>query len=135
VAGWAAALAGLALVVPHTADQPRETPSWVDGALSDLPAGTRVIDDIGFGGYLMWRFPQLDVVLHGYGDLYTDDELERNADIEGVRAGWAALVRNTGATYAVLPPNSPLAYNLREVEGWTVVEHGADLDLLRAPPG
>ncbi len=135
VGGSLLALATLAVVVPQTADQPRHTPSWLDGALGDLPAGTRVINDSGFGGYLMWRFPQLDVVVHGYGDLYTDDELERNADIEGIRSGWVGLVRDTGAAYAVLPPGSPLAYNLREVEGWSVLERSDDLELLRPPPG
>ena len=83
----------------------------------------------------MWRFPQLDVVVHGYGDLYTDAELERNADIEGVRGGWVELVQDTDATYAVLPPGSPLAYNLRQVEDWTVLERGDDLELLQPPPG
>jgi hypothetical protein len=121
--------------VPHTADEPLYTPSWLDNALGDLPAGTRVIDDTGFGGYLMWRFPQLDVVVHGYGDLYTDAELERNADIEGVRSGWLELVRDTDPAYAVLPPGSPLAYNLREVEGWSVVQRSGDLELLEPPPG
>jgi hypothetical protein len=135
VGGFLLALATLAAVVPHTADQPRDTPTWLDGELGDLPAGTRVIDDSGFGGYLMWRFPQLDVVVHGYGDLYTDDELERNADIEAVRSGWVELVRDTGAAYAVLPPGSPLAYNLRAVEGWRVVQHSDDLELLAPPPG
>ena len=135
VGGFLLALATLAVLVPHTADEPRDTPSWLDGALGDLPAGTRVINDSGFGGYLMWRFPQLDVVVHGYGDLYTDAELERNADIERVRSGWVGLVQATEATYAVLPPSSPLAYNLREVEGWTVMEHSDDLELLAPPPG
>ncbi len=135
VGAFVLALVTLAALVPHTADEPLDTPSWLDGALGDLPAGTRVIDDSGFGGYLMWRFPQLDVVVHGYGDLYTDDELERNADIEGVRGGWVELVQDTDAAYAVLPPNSPLAYNLRDVEGWTVVQHSDDLELLRPPPG
>ena len=60
----------------------------------------------------MWRFPQLDLVMHGYGDTYTDDELERNADIDGTRGGWVELVRDTEVEYAVVPPNSPLAYNL-----------------------
>src|SRR5262245_19979237 len=68
LAGYVVALAGLALVVPHTADEPVETPAWVDGALGDLPPGTVVLDDTGFGGYLMWRFPQLDLVMNGYGD-------------------------------------------------------------------
>jgi hypothetical protein len=135
VGGAVVALVTLAVLVPHTADEPVDTPAWLDGALGDLPAGTRVIDDSGFGGYLMWRFPELDVVLHGYGDLYTDAELERNADIEQARGGWVELLQDTGAAYAVLPPNSTLAYNLRQVEGWSVVEHSADLELLRPPPG
>ena len=135
VGGALLALATLAVLVPHTADEPRDSPSWLDGALADLPAGTRVIDESGFGGYLMWRFPQLDVVVHGYGDLYTDDELERNADIERVRGGWVELLQDTDTAYAVLPPNSPLGYNLREVEGWRVVQHSDDLELLQPPPG
>jgi hypothetical protein len=133
--GFAVALVVLAVAVPHTADQPRDTPAWLDGALGELPEGTVVLDDSGFGGYLMWRFPQLDLVLHGYGDTFTDDELERNADIEGVRAGWLEDVRATRAEYAVLPPGSALAYNLREIQGWTVEEVGGDLELLVPPPG
>jgi hypothetical protein len=135
VGGFLLSLATLAVLVPHTADEPLETAPWLDGALGDLPAGTRVINDIGFGGYVMWRFPQLDVVVHGYGDLYTDGELERNADLEGGRGGWLRLVRDIDPAYAVLPPGSPLAYDLREVEGWTVVEHSDDLELLQPPAG
>ena len=133
--GWAVALAVLALVVPHTADEPLDSPSWMDGALRDLPDGTVVLDEIGYGGYLMWRFPQLDVVASGYGDVYTDDELERNADVEGVRGGWVEDVKSFHAAYAVLPPGSPLAYALRQVEHWTVVDQGDDLELLAPPPG
>jgi hypothetical protein len=135
VGGYLLALAGLALVVPHTADRPRESPAWLDDALGDLPEGTRVVNDTASGGYLMWRFPQLDVGMHGYGDTYTDDELERNADIEAGRGGWVELLRDTGAELAVVPPSSPLAYNLREVQDWTVLEHSDDLELLQAPPG
>jgi hypothetical protein len=133
--GYVVALAVLAIVVPHTADQPRATPSWLDGAVGDLPEGTKVVNNWAFGGYLMWRFPQLDQVMYGYGDNYTDDELERNADIDAVRGGWLELLRATDVDYAVLPPSSPLAYNLRDVEGWTVLQHSDDLELLRPPPG
>ncbi|HET6939792.1 MAG TPA: hypothetical protein VFI19_14345, partial [Nocardioides sp.] len=81
------------------------------------------------------RFPQLDVMMSGYGDIYTDDELERNADIDAVRGGWVELVKDTRADYAVLPPGSTLAYNLRAVEKWSVVQEGSDLELLAPPPG
>jgi hypothetical protein len=135
VGSYLLALVGLALVVPHSADQPRESPAWMDDALGDLPEGTKVVDDSAYGGYLMWRFPQVDLVMHGYGDTFTDDELERNADIDAVRGGWVALLRDTEAELAVLAPDSPLAYNLRATQGWTVLEHHDDLDLLQAPPG
>jgi hypothetical protein len=103
--------------------------------MGDLPPGTVVLDDSAYGGYLMWRFPQLDVVMNGYGDLYTDDELARNADIDEVHDGWVGLVKAVHPDYAILDPSSTLAYNLRFVEGWTVVKVGDDLELLAPPPG
>ena len=135
LSAYAAALAVLAVLVPHTADRPADAHSWLDAELGKLPEGTVVLDEIGFGGYLMWRFPQLDVVQNGYGDSYTDDELERNADVEEVRGGWLEDVKSLHAAYAVLPPGSPLAYSLREVEHWEVVEQGKDLQLLAPPAG
>ena len=133
--GYAAALVALALVVPHTAAEPLDHPAWEDAALGDLPAGAKILAGRGDGGFLMWRYPQLDLVSHGYGDTYTDDELERNADIDEVRAGWVALVRDTDVDFALLPPGSTLAYNLRVAEDWTVVRHSDDLELLQPPPG
>ena len=35
----------------------------------------------------------------------------------------------------MLDPDSPLAYNLRELQGWTVLQHGDDLELLEPPAG
>ena len=135
IGGYVVALAVLALVVPHTAAEPLDHPSWTDDALGDLPEGTKVLSESGYGGFLMWRFPQLDLVAHGYGDTYTDAELERNADINGVRAGWVALVRETDVAYAVLPPGSLLARDLVLAEHWSVVHRSDDLELLRPPPG
>ena len=57
----------------------------------------------------MWRFPELNVVAHGYGDAYTDSELAHVNTIETVEAGWVDLVRDTGAEYAVVDPDSPWA--------------------------
>jgi hypothetical protein len=135
VSGYVAALVGLALAVPHTAGQPRDEPSWLDTQLGAMPDGTVVLGDSGFGGYLMWRYPQLDVALNGYGDLYTDAELQRNADIEAGNRGWVEDVKETHAQYAVVKPGSTLAYNLRDVEHWSVVSSSDDLALLKAPAG
>ena len=60
--------------------------------LDDLPAGTAVLNDWGEGGYLMWRFPDLNFVMNGYGDIFTDDEIARNYRMDATNPGWLESV-------------------------------------------
>ena len=129
------ALGVLAAVVPQTADQPPSQPAWVDPALSSLPPGTKVVDAWDWGGYLMWRYPQLDLLMHGYGDTFTIDELQRNTDIEALASGWDEQLRQTGCTIAVLRPESALGYALVHQEHWTVLHRSASIEELQAPAG
>ncbi|WP_244927524.1 hypothetical protein [Nocardioides sp. W7] len=133
--GVALALPVLAAVVPHTADEPPARPAWTDPALAALPAGTPVLNDWNLGGWLMWRHPQLDPVMHGYGDTFTVEELRRNTDILALRPGWRTLVRETGVSYALVRPRSPLGRALVDDEGWRVLHRSPDLVLLKPPPG
>ncbi|MEI5673688.1 MULTISPECIES: hypothetical protein [unclassified Nocardioides] len=133
--GAALALAVLAAVVPLTADEPPAQPAWADPALDALPAGTTVLNDWNLGGWLMWRHPQLDPVMHGYGDTFTTAELRRNTDILVVRRGWTDLVRETGVDYALVRPGSALGRALVDEEGWLPVHRSPDLELLTPPPG
>ncbi len=130
--GTGLALAVLAVIVPSTSDQPPAQPSWVDPALRALPPGTKVVDSWDWGGYLMWRFPQLDLLMHGYGDTYTIGELQRNTDIEAVSPGWQDELRRTHCTIAVLRPSSALARAL-VAEHWRVVHRSSHIEELRAP--
>lgn len=129
----AAGLVVLAVVAPRTASDPPADPAWLAPTLEALPAGTPVMEESVPGGYLMWRFPHLDLVSHGYGDVYTDAELERNVDIVTLAPGWVDQLEDTGARLAVLEPDSTLAYALRETLGWTVREDDEALQLLEAP--
>jgi hypothetical protein len=125
----------LAALVPRTADEPPSQPSWVDPALSSLPAGTKVVDSWDYGGYLMWRYPQLDLLMHGYGDSFTVAELQRNTDILGLAPGWESELRETGCTIAVLRPDSGLGYALIHQEHWTVLHYSSTVAELRSPAG
>ena len=127
-------LAVLALLVPSTSADPPRQPAWVEPALGGLPAGTPLLNSWAFGGYLMWRYPQLDLVMHGYGDTFTLQELERNADLEAAEPGWDEDLRELGVEHALLDPDSPLAYALKR-DGWSVVHRSEDVELLQAPPG
>jgi hypothetical protein len=131
----ALALAGLGLAVPHTSADPMPEPAWTGPALGALPAGTKVLDDWGLGGYLMWRYPQLDLVMHGYGDTFTTAELDRNTTFVTLGPGWQQDLHATGARVALLRPWSALAQALIAEEGWSVVHRSASLELLRAPRG
>jgi hypothetical protein len=125
----------LAMTVPFTSDQPLHEPAWSDRELSAMPPGTKVLNDWALGGYLMWRYPQLDLVMHGYGDTFTTAELTRNNDLLSTAAGWQEDLRALDARIAVLRPGSLLATRLHAQEGWRVVHSSDDLELLEAPPG
>jgi hypothetical protein len=134
VAGGALlALAVLAVTVPRTsADPPTETAS-MESALRALPPGTKVLDDWNQGGYFMWRYPQLDLMMHGYGDTFTTDELRRNTALISATPGWQNAVRDSGARVALLRASSLLGYVLVAQESWQVVQSSDDFELLKAP--
>jgi hypothetical protein len=123
----------LGLLVPQTSADPPPEPGWVDPALGGLPVGTKVLDDWALGGYLMWRYPRLDLVMHGYGDTFTTAELDRNDRLLQVGPGWEQDLRATGARLALLRPDSRLAYALVADRGWSVEHHSDTLELLSAP--
>ena len=129
------ALVVLTAVVPHTSDAPPAQPAWADAALSGLPDHTPVVSDWAYAGYLMWKYPEIDLVMHGYGDTYTVPELQRNEDILTIAPGWDRELRSTQARVAVLPPTYRLAYALEHQEGWRVVHRSPTLEMLVAPPG
>lgn len=128
------ALAVLAAVVPQTSDRPPAEDAWVAEELGALPPGTKVLNEWGDGGYVMWAHPHLDLLMHGYGDTFTTAELDRNVDIRELERGWDDLVRDTGVEVAFLRTDHPLTYALAQ-QGWRVVRSSEDVTLLEPPPG
>ncbi len=98
-----------------------------------MPAGTVVLNDWGEGGYLMWAYPDLDFVVSGYGDIYTDSEIARNYRLDGTAPGWVADVKSIDPAYALVRPGSRLAYELQTLEDWKVIHRSEDLVLLEPP--
>jgi hypothetical protein len=131
--GLAATLAVLALAVPHTSSEPLSEPAWLDPAVARLPAGTKVLDDWSLGGYLMWRYPKLDLMMHGYGDTFTTQELTDNTSLIELDPGWDSVLRSSGTRVALLRPSDRLSYALINQFHWRVERTSPDLFLLRAP--
>jgi hypothetical protein len=106
---------------------------WLAQRLEEMPPGTRVLNDWDAGGYFLWKAPQVDLVMHGYADVFTPQELRRNVALVRVEAGWDDRVADLDADYALLEPDSALAYALTRHASWDVVDQDRDYVLLRAP--
>lgn len=124
--------AGLAVVAAQRADEP-VVAGWVDERLAAMPAGTRVLNDWELGHYAMSRHPQVQLVMHGYVDLFTTDELERNIDIATLEPNWDTEVTGLDVDYGFVDPDSRLGYALVNQLGWTTIEGDDDYVLLEPP--
>ena len=132
--GGAAVLA-LTVAVPFTADRPASVPAWLDPALEDLPNGTTVQTSDVFGGYVLWRHPELNPVIDGYSDAYTTPHLQAQLELQRLLPGWDRTLEDTGVRVALVPTKSPLAYALTSQQGWHTVHRSENVVLLEAPVG
>jgi hypothetical protein len=81
----------------------------------------------------MWRYPQLDLLMHGYGDTFTTAELTRNNGMLALDPGWDDALRGTSARVAVIRPYTRLAYALISEGRWHIVHASDSVVMLRAP--
>jgi hypothetical protein len=134
-----AATAGVACAVlwPVVASQPDKdvVPAWVDARLDAMAPGARLLNDWDTGSWFVYRHPDLSLVMHGYGDVFTDAEIERNHDLTNLAPGWDDQLAELDVDAALLVPDSPLGYTLERVLGWDVEQQDDDFVLLLPPQG
>lgn len=125
------------ILVPVASGHADDTvvPRWLDARLDAQPAETRILNDWNSGAYFLWRHPHLSLVMHGYGDVFTNDELTRNLDILRLRPGWDDQVEDLDVDLALVDPDTPLGYALTNDLGWSLVESDDDFALLAPPTG
>lgn len=128
-----ALLVTLALMVPGAAAAPDDDfPVSYDGRLAAIPEDAVMINELGDGGYLAWKYPDLRIVGDGLTDQYSVEWLERWFKARRGEPGWDVFVEESGAEYALLDEGSPLRLGLLSLE-WRVVQDGQDRVLLVAP--
>lgn len=131
-----AALAVLVLaVIPSQSvlDDPADDVRPFTAALDQLPPGSVVVTDWRVGSVLLWTEPHLEIPLHGYGDVYTDAELERYADLARLEPGWDATLARLAPDAALLPLDDPVTYALADRD-WSVEQRDGGMVLLAPPP-
>jgi hypothetical protein len=125
---------GAMAFVAHHRAATEVMPGWVDHRLDAVPSGTRVLNEWSPGAYLAWRHPDLNLVMNGYGEVFTDSEIERNADISRLEPGWDRLVSELDVDLALVSPDSTLGYALIESDGWELLHEEDGYALLEPRP-
>jgi hypothetical protein len=94
-------------------------------------AAARVIEERGckgplynhfdWGGYLIWRLPQLPAAIDGRTNIHGDKRIQRFADTWAAAPGWDEDPELQAARLVVLQVRAPLTSLLRLDPRWTVV--------------
>jgi hypothetical protein len=133
--GAVLSLGALVLIVPGSSESPDDYfPMTYDDRLSSLPTDAVLINELGDGGFLAWRHPDLRIVGDGLTDQYPVEWLEGWFRALRGEPGWENFVERSGAHYALLHDDTALRLGLLSIN-WTVVEQEEGRVLLKAPPG
>ncbi len=92
---------------------PAEAVSWLKGI--DQPV--RLFNDYNWGGYLIYKLPNVAVFVDGRTDLYGDAILNDYLTIAAGKEGWQGLVNEYDLELMLLPKNSSLPV-LAASSGW-----------------
>jgi hypothetical protein len=123
----------LAALVPFTARHPADFRPRLDAALDALPARSTILNDDTQGGWLMWRHPDLNIVIDGYVDQYPTDWMRSYRSARALQPGWQHFVERTHADYEFFRRSDPITRSLRSW-GWKRVSEQSGYELMQRSP-
>jgi hypothetical protein len=125
--GMAAALA-LALGITHgrvgsrqwvvNAFSPDRLPLRAVSAARSARLSGRVFSDFGWGGYLLYAWPDQKVFIDGGTDFYGGGLMREYSIIRGVQPGWWDLVQRWNFALMIVSTEAPIASELTRDHGW-----------------
>ena len=135
-AAWAAlilvALVAAAPLSAARAQEPVAVPQQLRQQLSLIPSGTVVLAQGDISGWLFWAEPGLRPVLDPRVEIFPPAHVRAFVSTMAARPGWRQFVDRTGARYALVPSDSPIAAALVERAAWSQLGKDAGFVLLRA---
>jgi hypothetical protein len=136
VAWLAMGVSALLIAAPLAATfaaRPTDVPTGLQSALSNLPAGTVVLEDTNMSAWAGWVAPQLRPVRDSRSEIFSRQQHLDYARLAAVASGWDTILVRSGATWALVRTDSPLAAALQERKNWATVSTDHGYNLLRRP--
>jgi hypothetical protein len=95
----------------------------------------RIFNELGWGGYLLYAWPEQQVFIDGQTDFYGEDLSREYVAVRGAEAGWRERLDAWRIELVLLPMEAPLAGVLALDDGWVLVANrrNAELYARRAP--
>ncbi len=78
----------------------------------------RMFNSFGWGGYLLWAWPEQKVFIDGQTDFYGEKVFRTYQEIAGLQPGWRTKLDSLGISLAVIDTRSALANELEHEPGW-----------------
>lgn len=94
----------------------------------------RIFNEFGWGGYLLYAWPEQRVFIDGQTDFYGEDLARAYVQVTELRPGWREVLRAWDVSLALLPSGSPLAQELAREPGWQVWYRDGTATILRREP-
>lgn len=134
-AGWRVPLFGVGWARLDGAYWPVEATHAAKNYLKAHPSDGRVINDMLFGGYLIYALPQAQVYIDDRCELYGDEFLLRYVDLVKNPAKIEEEAATRGINLALVKSDSRMAAYLSASENWTMLHRDGTAALfLRTPP-
>jgi len=129
--------------ISPAAQQRLDASSYPIGAADWLAAhpgvGTRMFNQYGWGGYLVYRFyPEANrkVFIFGEAELMGDPLLNQYNDVQNLRPDWKTILDQYQVDYVVFNRGDALSNVLATQTDWTLVyEDNVAVIFVRKPPG
>lgn len=90
--------------------------------------GGNLLNEDGFGGYLITNLPDRRVFIDTRVDFYGRAFLEEYIAVTRLQPGWREILARYDISLILLPPESPLVVLLRDDPGWRVVVDAPEED-------
>ena len=108
-------------------------PSEVVSSLNELPPGN-VLNPYEWGGYLIWAAPRFRVSIDGRNDMYGEELLTEDFQLEDLWGRWRELLERPQIDYVLWDRDLPLSQVLPLLDGWSLLHEDEEAVLYQRRP-
>jgi hypothetical protein len=119
-------------VASATASRPAAVPAKLSSVLQRVPAGTTILAQGDMSSWVLWSQPQLKLVFDSRSEVFSRRFHLEFARMMAAAPGWDHVLDRTGASYALVIEDSPIAAALTERRHWVALGADEGYVLLRA---